>query len=45
MAFACEEARRLNMRIALNITEGFNGAGGPWITPDRSMQAITWTKN
>jgi len=44
MAFACEEAGRLDMEIGLNITEGFNPAGGPWITPDRSMQAITWNE-
>jgi len=44
MAFACEEAGRLDMEIGLNIAEGFNAAGGPWITPDRSMQAITWNE-
>jgi len=44
MAHACEEAGRLDMEIGLNMTEGFNAAGGPWITPDRSMQAITWNE-
>jgi len=44
MAFACEEAERLDMDIGLNITEGFNCAGGPWITPDRSMQQLTWSE-
>ena len=44
MAFACEEAERLKMEIGLNITEGFNAAGGVWITPERSMQSITWNE-
>jgi len=44
MAHACEEAGRLDMDIGLNMTEGFTCAGGPWVTPDKSMQQLTWSE-
>jgi hypothetical protein len=44
MAHVCEEAGRLDMEVGLNLTEGFNCAGGPWVTPDRSMQALAWNE-
>ena len=28
----CDEAERLDMEVGLNLTEGLNCAGGPWIT-------------
>ena len=44
MAHVCDEAERLDMEVGLNLTEGFNCAGGPWITPERSMQAVAWNE-
>lgn len=41
-AFA--EADRLNLRIALHASDGFATAGGPWITPELSMQRVTWSE-
>jgi len=37
------EADRLGLRIAMHASDGFALAGGPWITPERSMQRIVWT--
>lgn len=41
---AVSEAKRLDIKIAMNACDGFELAGGPWITPELSMQRITWTK-
>ncbi|MBC2593666.1 hypothetical protein H5P28_05260 [Ruficoccus amylovorans] len=38
--FAVQEADRLGMRIALNACDGWALAGGPWITPELSMQNL-----
>jgi len=42
--FTCQEAGRLGLQLGWNITEGFNAAGGPWITPENSMQAVCWSE-
>jgi hypothetical protein len=31
------EARRLHLEVNLNNDAGWNGSGGPWITPEQSM--------
>ncbi len=41
--FAFAEAKRLGLRIAMHSCDGFAVAGGPWITPDMSMQKIVWS--
>jgi hypothetical protein len=41
---AMQEAKRLNLQIAMHVSDGFALAGGPWITPELSMQKIVWTK-
>lgn len=38
------EANRLGLKLALHVSDGFALAGGPWITPERSMQKIVWTQ-
>ena len=38
------EADRLGLRIAMHASDGFALAGGPWITPELSMQRIVWTQ-
>jgi hypothetical protein len=40
---ACNEARRLGLEIDMNNDAGWTGGGGPWITPDLSMQRIVWS--
>jgi hypothetical protein len=42
--FAMKEAKRLNLQLALHVSDGFALAGGPWITPELSMQKLVWTK-
>ena len=39
-AYAVSEAKRLGLQIALGAGPGWCGAGGPWITPDQSMQHL-----
>lgn len=38
--YMVEEARKLGIQIALFPNDGFATAGGPWITPEKSMQKI-----
>ncbi len=38
------EARRLGLEVNMNNDAGWNGSGGPWITPEQSMQEIVWTE-
>lgn len=42
--FAIEEARRLDLKLAIHVSDGFALAGGPWITPELSMQKLVWSK-
>jgi hypothetical protein len=42
--FAMQEAKRLDLKIGMHICDGFALAGGPWITPEMSMQKLVWTK-
>ena len=42
--FSLQEAKRLNLKLAMHVSDGFALAGGPWITPELSMQKLVWTK-
>jgi hypothetical protein len=42
--FAMTEAQRLGLKLAMHDCDGFAVAGGPWITPEMSMQKVTWSK-
>lgn len=42
--FALQEAKRLQLEIGVHVSDGFALAGGPWITPEMSMQKLVWTK-
>ena len=42
--FAFNEADRLGVKIAFHICDGFALAGGPWITPELSMQKVVWSE-
>lgn len=41
---ACAEAHRLGLEINMNNDAGWCGSGGPWITPELSMQRVVWTE-
>lgn len=41
--FAVREAKRLDLKLALHVCDGFATMGGPWITPELSMQKIVWS--
>ncbi len=41
--FAMEEAGKRNLKLAMHISDGFALAGGPWITPEKSMQKLVWS--
>lgn len=41
--FAMSEAKRLSLKLGMHISDGFALAGGPWITPELSMQKIVWS--
>lgn len=38
------EAKRLGMEVNMNNDAGWNGSGGPWITPEQSMQKLVWSE-
>lgn len=40
---ATKEAERLGLRLAMNACDGWALAGGPWITPEMSMQEMVTT--
>ncbi len=42
--FSMQEAKRLGLQLAMHVSDGFALAGGPWITPELSMQKLVWTK-
>lgn len=42
--FAMNEAKRLNLKLGMHVSDGFALAGGPWITPELSMQKVVWSK-
>lgn len=42
--FAFKEADRVGVKLGFHICDGFALAGGPWITPELSMQKVVWSK-
>lgn len=41
---AMNEADRLGLQLAMHACDGFAVAGGPWVTPELSMQKVVWTE-
>ncbi|WP_350212499.1 glycosyl hydrolase [Botrimarina sp.] len=41
---AAAEARRLGLELGMHACDGFATAGGPWITPELSMQKLVWSE-
>jgi hypothetical protein len=44
MAHAINEGVRLGFEIDMHNGPGWSSSGGPWITPDLSMQQLVWTE-
>lgn len=42
---AVQEAERLGLQLALHNSPGYSGCGGPWVTPEASMQQLVWTES
>lgn len=42
--FAMKEADRLGLKLGMHVSDGFALAGGPWITPEKSMQKVIWSE-
>jgi hypothetical protein len=42
--FAAEESKRLGMDFGMFNCPGYETSGGPWITPELSMQDICWSE-
>src|SRR6266700_7621927 len=40
----CGEAKRLGLQVNMNNDAGWCGSGGPWITPELSMQKVVWSE-
>jgi hypothetical protein len=41
---AVSEAARLGMAFTMHNCPGWSSSGGPWITPDKAMQQVTWSE-
>ena len=41
--WAMQEADRLGIKLAMHGCDGWSLGGGPWITPENSMQVVTWS--
>ncbi len=39
-----KEAHRLGIEVNMNNDAGWCGSGGPWITPEQSMQRVVWSE-
>jgi len=42
--FVVSEAHRLGLEVNMNDDAGWAGSGGPWISPDKSMQKVVWSE-
>ncbi len=42
--YICKEASKLGIKINMNNDGGWCGSGGPWVTPELSMQRVVWTE-
>ena len=41
--FAGQEAKRLGLTLGAHNCPGWSSSGGPWITPELSMQVLVWS--
>ena len=45
MVHAAKEAKRVGLELCFHNCAGWSSSGGPWITPEFSMQALTWSES
>ena len=43
--FAVKESERLGLTFSIQNCMGFSTSGGPWITPEQSMQKLIWSES
>ena len=41
--YAFQQADSLGLEMGIHVCDGFALGGGPWVTPDESMQKVVWT--
>src|SRR6478736_4834254 len=41
---AIQEGNRLGLDMGLHNAPGWSSSGGPWVTPEQSMQQLVWTE-
>lgn len=41
---AAAECDRLGLKLGIHNCDGWSQAGGPWISPERSMKKLVWTR-
>ena len=41
---AANEAKRLGLELGLHNTAGYSTTGGPWVTEEKAMQKLVWSK-
>jgi hypothetical protein len=44
MAHLIERAAALGLKVGVHNAPGWSASGGPWITPERSMQQLVWSE-
>jgi hypothetical protein len=44
MFYTAKEAERLGISYTMQNSPGYSGCGGPWVTPEMSMQQLVWTE-
>ena len=44
VVYAAQEARRLGLRFTLQNCPGWATAGGPWISPEKAMRHLVWSR-
>lgn len=44
MVHAAKESDRLGLELAMHNCPGWSSSGGPWITPEMSMQRLVWSE-
>jgi hypothetical protein len=42
---AATECRRLGLELILHNCAGYESSGGPWVTPELSMQEVVWSQH
>ena len=44
MSHTAGKAQSLGLEMGMHNCVGFSASGGPWITPEKTMKELTWTK-